>query len=253
MNDQKRNSNGNSGETKERKEFVIRIDEHPVVPQVGTIAYMTSDEFCSMISELFHGTFADFEGTIFEANNGGEPTISLVFNHGSYGDKRVGCTLHGGKATGSSTMDRLRSRDRAIREGDRYYLTEDGKDVVKKFLTNRMYNNGKINWKTIVSDYNDNTCSNMYSMVSNNHLTKVSFIDLNKIYKFIMGNKNEKGERVEYGIQIVAPITPPAFQMMPGAVVNRNYMLSITTVSEENVKKVYEKLGYGSMGSGIIK
>lgn len=248
----KENKNG-----AEREKFRIEIEEHATLPAIAKTAYISSNDFCKLVSDLFKGVFADFEGSIFEAGNGGEPTVSLLFNHGQYSDDAIcGCERAGGKVSGSSIIDRSRNRDRAMIEGDRYLLTEDGKDVVSELLTARNFNNGNPNWKFLVSEWQDRSVNSLYSYNQTPQYTKVSNISLQRLCNLLFGKKDpDTNEAVEYDVRIATPLTPvTGYGQVAGMPLNVNYMLTITVVSSAEVAKIYEKLGYGSVsGAKIIR
>lgn len=237
--------------TNKRDKFKIEAD--PIAfDAIAESKYVTSQELCRLTSELFREVFADFEGCIFETGNGGEPTMSLIFNHQKYSeDDIVACERSGNKASGSSVLDRTRNRDRQLQDGDRYYLTEDGKDVVMTLLTGRMFNNGNPNWRNIVSDWTDRTVVNLYSNQQLPQYTKVSFIDLRNLCRLIFGSKVD-GDNVDYSVTIASALTPAGYQTM-GMPMNCNYMLNITRASAKEVAAVYEKLGFGTMGTHIVR
>lgn len=245
-------SDQNKKETEKRKEFKIEVKEHAELPAIAKTAYISSNDFCKLTSELFKGVFADSEGCFFEAGNG-EPTVSLLFNHGQYDEGAVlACELAGGKASGSSILDRTRNRDRQMTEGDRFYLTEDGKDAIKNLLTSRLYNNGNPNWRAIVGEWTDRSVVNYYNMGQIPQYTKVAGISLSRLCGLIFGNKSEDGEFVEYDVRIATALTPVGYPQN-GMNMNVNYMLAITVVSSAEVAKIYEKLGYGTVGAHIIR
>ena len=237
-------------ETK-REKFKIVIEEHADFPSIAKTAYISSNDFCKMVSDLFKNVFVDFEGCIFEATNNGEPTISLLFNHGKYGEDDIcACELAGAKASGNSIIDRTRHRDRQLLEGDRYYLTEDGKDAIMSLLTSRAFNNGNPNWRTIVSEYQDRSISNMYNYGPVTQYTKVSNVSLQRLCGLIFGDKDGDGDRIEYTTNIASTFTPAGLQYTG---MTANYILSVTSVSAKEVAKIYEKLGFGGMGINIVR
>lgn len=237
-------------ETK-RDKFKIVIEDHADFPSIAKTAYISSNDFCKTVSDLFKSVFADFEGCIFEATNNGEPTISLLFNHGKYEEDDIcACELAGAKASGNSIIDRTRHRDRQLLEGDRYYLTEDGKDAIMSLLTSRAFNNGNPNWRTIVSEYQDRSISNMYNYGPVTQYTKVSNISLQRLCGLIFGDKDGDGDRIEYTANIASTFTPAGLQYTG---MTANYVLSVTAVSAKEVAKIYEKLGFGGMGVNIVR
>ena len=241
----------NQNEKESREKFKIIVDDLEVEPGVAQTNYVLSSEIQQKISELFKSVFADYKGCIFEVLNG-EPTISLLFNRKKYDeDERVG-SYRIGEKSGSSVIDRRRNQDRQMQEGDRYYLTDDAKDVVSDLLIPRLYNNGNINWKLIVSDYQERNQNNYYMMPNQIPVyTKVSGLSLNRILNanLIEGfaSKDKDGNKVEHGATLAAPLNYMNYQQ--GSV----YVLTITTITVNNLNKIYEKLGFGSAVSGIIR
>ena len=110
--------------------------------------FLTSNELCKLTNEIFRAAFADYVGSQFELVNG-MPMISLYFDHAKTKNGTYACERVGAKQSGNNVIDRTRSRDQQLREGDRYHLTEDGIDVIKVLLSPRFYNQGKPNWKNI--------------------------------------------------------------------------------------------------------
>lgn len=238
-----------SNESK-REKFEIVVDEHAVLPTISKTAYLSTVDFCKLVSELFRGVFADFEGCIFESG-GMEPTISLLFNHGQYDDDATcACERAGGNVSGSSIIDRTRNRDRQLAEGDRYYLTEDGKDAIGSLLTTKAYNTGNPNWKTLTSEWQDRSVGNMYNYGQLPQYTKISNVSIQRLCSLLYGNKDANGEYVEYDVRVATPIIPAGAGVMP---VSPNYILTITTITASEVAKIYEKLGYSSVGANIVR
>lgn len=241
----------NQNEKESREKFKIIVDDLEVEPGVAQTNYVLSSEIQKKISELFKSVFADYEGCIFEVSNG-EPTISLLFNRKKYDEnERLGCYRIGANS-GSSIIDRRRNQDRQMQEGDRYYLTDDAKDVVSDLLIPRLYNNGNINWKLIVSDYQERNQNNYYMMPNQIPVyTKVSGLSLNRILNANLlegfASKDKDGNKVEHGATLAAPLNYMNYQQ--GSV----YVLTITTITVNNLNKIYEKLGFGSAVSGIIR
>ena len=238
-----------------RTKFVIEFEEHQPFDGVADCKFITSSELQKLASELFRGVFADFEGCLFEVwnnqNRGGflESHISLLFNHGNYPGERVACEIPENKRTGSTAIDFQRRHDHQMRDGDRYYLTADGKDAIESLLTPMRFNHGKIDWKGIVSEWSE-TNTMMYGVKAPQY-TKVSFIDLNNLCRLIFGDKDENGEKVEYQVSIVGAMNAPYPGMMPNMM--SNYMLSITRVSEKQIKSLYEKLGFVTSASNVVR
>lgn len=247
-----------SNEKKEtkREKFAINVAEHEPFEATAETKYITSNEFCKIVSELFKNVFADYEGCTFDVGNAGEPTISLLFNHGQYSDDdTVACHLRDAKdSDGSSVIRNMRRRDIQLREGDRYHLTEDGKDVIMDLLTPRAFNGGKPNWGSIVQDIIDRNPTTYYMPASQiPQYTRVSFIDIKRLCGLIYGRDVEDDQK-DYQVTIASPLNQMSYAMGGMPTGATNYVLSITRASLKEVTKMYEKLGYGNMmGTNIVR
>lgn len=236
---------------KERKPFVINVDEPVAFNAIAETKFITSNDLCQMVSELFRNIFADFEGCIFEYDNNFGPSLALVFNHGKYDEDAIlACERASGKTVGSTVIDRTRTRDYFTREGDRYQLTEDGRDAVKSLLINRMYNNGSPNFKSIVSEYVDRNAANMWNQGNLPQYTKVSYIDIRKVCCLIFGDKDDNNVPVDYEILVRSSMNQNS--MYGGIPAYQNYMLNIIRASLAETQKIYEKIGLGS-GTAIVR
>lgn len=239
----------NQNEETKREKFVITVDEPVKFDTIAKTSYLSSNDFCKMVSELFSAVFADFEGCIFDANTNGMATVSLLFNHGDYGDDAIVATeKSGGRNSGNSIIDRSRNRDRQMSEGDRYNLTDNGKDVIESLLTPQAYNNGKPNWRVVVSEVVDYSNGGFYGYGRGTQLTKVSNISLSKLCELIFGKKVD-GDYFEYDVRLAAPMTN---NYQANGIVG-NYILTITCVSSEVVADLYKKMGWGTTGLNIIR
>lgn len=230
----------------DRKPFTINLDEHLPFNGMSETMFISSNELGKAAADVFRGVFSDFEGCIFEVPQNGLPYFSLIFNHGEYDESaQVACErLNGVKAGQNDVLSRMRYRDVQLQNGDRYFLNEDGKDVVKSLLFPRAYNNGNPNWQSIVSEYSERS-NNMYGYAT--QYTKVSFIDPNRICSLLFGEKDEENDDVvDYHATIFTPMSTVAGQTA------YNYMLSIIRVSAKEVGAAYEKLGLAS-ASRIIR
>lgn len=209
---------------------------------------ITSVQLCKLTNQLYRAGFADYAGCTFEVLNG-VPVMSFYFNHTRPTEDGVyACERGDGKTAGNTILDRTRNRDRQMREGDRYKITEDGKDVISKLLHPRFYNNGKPQWGNIVSDITDRSAANFYNPNAAVQLTKITGIDPRRICAKLWGSEEDS----DYGLEVKSNL---AFNnpTMPGAQQNPNYVISITKAFSENIKKTYESLGMGTMGSNIIR
>lgn len=239
----------NEKTTEERKPYVVNVD--PVdFEQDFSGKFISSIDLCRLANEYFRAAFADFEGTTFNLEQG-FPTMTLFFNHAENVDGVFAVERAGTKTVGSSVLDRTRRRDNQLKEGDRYQITADGIDIIKPLLLPRLMNNGKPNWKQIVSDITDRNTQNMFQPMQPRQLTRVSGIDPRRICALIYGNKDESGEYIDYGIEVKGDLNIRA-GIMPGQQAP-NYALAITKAFNGNIQKTYQKFGINVAGSTIIR
>lgn len=212
--------------------------------------FVSSLDFCKLTNEYFRAAFVDFEGCTFEMANG-MPTVSLYFNHNKDVEGVHACERVADKIVGNSIIDRTRGRDLQMKEGDRYHITDDGIDVIKPLLSGRFFNQGKPNWKQIVTDVTDRAAANYYQPQNVRQLTKIIGIDPRSICSLIYGNKDEEGNYIDYGIEVKGDLTIKS-GLMPG-IQNPNYALAITKAYNGNITKTYEKFGINTAGSNIVR
>lgn len=244
---------GAQEETKKREPYRIQMEEHAPFSAIAETVYLSSSDMLKLVNELFRSAFADYEGSIFEATNGGEPTVSLFFNHGKYDEEAVtACERLNGNASGNVLLDRYRNRDRQILEGDRYYLSQNGKDVIGPLLTYTAFNNGNPNWKMLSGDFKDSVGGTIYYNANQVPVfTKVSSISLSKLCSLIFGERIN-GQSYDYDVKIAAARANTPYQYGNQMGIDTSYILTITKVSREEVNKIYNQLGYQTMGTSRI-
>ena len=242
-----------TNDEEKREPFKIEVDKPFAFDAIASSKFITSNELAKLTSDLFRNVFADFEGSIFEVSTQGGATMSLIFNHGNYDkDAITACERLNSKSVGATVIDRGRSRDSLLRDGDRYFLTEDGKDVVKDLIVRRLYNNGKPDYSKIVGEYTDRGPVNNYFIQQTPQYTKVSHIDLNRLCGLLFGSVDEDGNSVEYSVAVTAPINA-GYNNMTGIAVSTNYILNITQVSSKELNDLCTKLGLGVSGLAIVR
>lgn len=249
-------------ENKDRKPYRLDIENDAFNPDYDG-KYLTSIEFCKLTNEIFRAAFVNFYGSKFEIS-GGQPVMSLLFTHmdqvpeytedqdGNSVVAHVATTRADGNKVGNKTIDSIRRRENFRLNGDKFYLTEDGKDIIKPLLFPRIYNNGKVNWNSIVVETSDANGSSLFGTMNQIQLTKVGGIDPKRVASLIWGRKDEDGE-IDYGISIMRDLTINSGFGMPGSQGGKNYAMSITRAHVSAISKTYENLGLGSVGSNIIR
>ena len=243
----------NEAETK-KEPFRIEIEQNEKFGNIMSEKYMTSNEFCTKVTELFRSVFADFEGSKYEINQQGIGTISLFFNHSEpkEKDRRNAITRNVPREDAkimNDTVRRIRMQDNRNRNGDRYFLTEDGSDALSGLIAPQMVNrnNGEPYWNKIVAEVAQ---PSQYYGQPPIQYTKVSMVDPVKLAALIYGQTDDDGERLEYGVRIMSSMP----QLVGGNNFSANYMLAITRVVEKEVVRLANMLGMSpSVGIDIIR
>ena len=251
-------SETNNGSEK-RTPYKLIVDSEGFNPDYEG-KYLSSTEFCKLTNDIFRAAFRNYHGSKFEVN-GKSPSFSLFFTHydvESGTPDRDGEIIHvatekyTGDKVGSTVLDKTRTRDNLMAHGDRYKITQDGKDIITPLLFTHLYNNGKPNWNQLITEIADTSGSNMYGYgpTNRNQLTKISGIDPTRVAALIWGRKDEDGI-IDYGISVMRDLSVNSLYGMPGT--GSNYALNITRAHTDTVSKTYEKLGLGVINSNIVR
>lgn len=229
-----------------RTPYVLEVEPSPFEAD-AEVKILTSNELCRLANQYFRAAFADYEGCFFEMSQGA-PTITLAFNHAKHTEDGVyAVDMPANNKVGNSVLERTRAYDRLVKEGDRYHITEDGKDIIKPLLAPRYFNNGNPNWGTIVTDYIDRPTS-YYVPQGGVQLTRIIGIDPKAICAILFGKK-EGGSWLDYAVEVKADLSA----RNGFGVTAPNYVLNITKAYNDNITKTYEKLGFGMAGSSIVR
>lgn len=235
-----------SNEKETREKFKLEIEPEEFKP-IGEFKLTTSSDLGKLAYAVFSQVFADFEGVIFEPGNGGEPTYSLIFNHGKYeDDEMVGVkSAVSAKSDSSSVVDRIRTLDNLYKNGAKYLATEDLMDVVEKLLIPQYYNGGKPKWGQIVVDFSERS----YSIYNSNvvQYTKINGISAKRLAALIYGYKTDE-DSYDYEVRVVGPAVANPMGGKPN-----NWILQISRASYSEVNALYKAYGYTTSPSNIIK
>jgi hypothetical protein len=234
----------------------INVDQHLKFGAISDMAYMSSVEFCELVSKAFKRIFVDFEGCrLVPIPSTNQLQMQFYFNHKELpvteGMYRA-CTKDGKTEAANSTLAAIRRRDHLLNVGDRYFLTDDGKSGLKKFFFDGQTvfeKDGSVKWQKIVAEVSDPATGFMSNPIPQ-QLTQVSFIDPVKIAMLLFGDVDDDGVNWVYNI------TPKRSMPMMGMGGNNNgsYILSIERISVDQTKKLAATYGLVfTNGLGIIK
>ena len=235
-------------EENKREKFKIDIEAEEFKP-IGAFKLTTSAELGSLANQIFKEVFADYEGIIFDGNPG-EPTYSLIFNHGKYeDDERVGVesAVTDKSTAGNDAIGRIRRMDNIYRNGAKYIATEDLKDVVEKLLVAPLYNKGNPKWGQIVVDYSERAAYNIYNPNQMNQYIKINGISANRLASLIFGYKDDSDDTFDYEVRVIGGANA-GFGGKP-----TNWILQISRASFNEVNELYKSFGYNTTTSQIIR
>ena len=235
----------------------IQIEQHLKFNSIADICYMSSVEFCELVSAAFKQIFSDWDGCKMVPvpnSNQGQLQMQFFFNHRE-GDAPEGmykaCSRDTNVQAKSDTLAAIRRRDYYMSNGDRFHLTEDGKSALAKFFFDgaTVFNrDGSIKENSVTSEVHDGAGDFMSTSIPQ-QLTMVSFIDPIKVATFLFGSKDDNGDGWVYNIT-------PKRSMNTGyyGTNNANYVLSIERISVEQTKKLAASYGLVfTNGLGIVR
>lgn len=244
-------TNATKNKTSEKRALEISVDTHEKFEHIVDTKFTSSTDLCGAISTLFSSVYADFEGCNFEfLQNTSIPIVNLFFNHRkSNSELPLACSKDVEEGnTQNSTLRNIRSWETRKLNGDKFFLTAEGKDGLEPFiLENRnFYNNkGEINWGKLVTEVSDNSQGYMQGMTQS--FTKVSCLDPVKIVELIYGKVDEDGIKWIYGIRPLRSI--PTVNTF-GQNITPSMMIAIERVCEPEVLKLSQRMGL-SVASGL--
>ena len=249
----------NNAGQQEKQALKIRLDDHPKFNPISDSKYLTSVEFCEIVSNLFRDVFSDWEGCKMVPMQGANVLQMLFFfNHKEFNDpnKYRGCTRDDENRTKSGTLAALRHRDHLLTNGDSYHLTEDGMSSMRDFLfdnANIFAKNGDVIWKKVVSETTDYQAQGFGQPIAQ-QLTQIAWIDPVKVATLIFGENDEKGGEPNwvYNIRVLRsmPSANYSYGMYVGNNQPQNYLLAIDRISGEETKKLAALYGL-VLGNGL--
>lgn len=251
----------NSAQQEQKDEkYKIEVASHEPFNAIVSAVYVNSSALCKLVSDLFKASFADCYGSTFDLIPGTQNyTISLYFDHDDHGNAVVATSKEDSNdSTVNSTLRRTRNFSRRILDGDRYNATKEAIEALTPFMfgpevighiyknsNNRHgFNSREINWKNVVSETADSSYG--YNGIPR-QLTKISFLDPDKLIAAIFGSVSDEGEKYVYTSRILRSM--PAFG---GG--NADYKLVIQRLAEHNVIDLANQFGLGyQAGLNIIR
>ena len=238
FNTAKSNNNNNVKEEK-REKVSVKLDEHITLPITQGSALITSKELAKHINGVFKGIFTDYCGcNLTQSQFTVELELTLFFNETANNTAALTNAIERAIKPSGSIAQNLQMIT-ANNRSKMYQFANGGKDVLENFVSNTYKNNkGKVNWGQLVTEQLDSGSRYQYLVVQG--------LDLNKILKFICGNKNKDGHKLEYKVSVIRSVNDQlqlnAMYGMyrPGVI---NYLLSVMMLDCDEVNKMVSSLG----------
>lgn len=244
----------NESESKNKIEIAVSPIDFKAITDT---MYLTSREFCEMVTGIFRSVFADFEGsTISGIPNTPFITVNLFFNHKDYTgtEMPIACSKDGNINAKGETLRMIRRYNNQINNGDRYFLVPEAQEALKPFLMDNVAiydKNHNVNWGKVVSEVADNSSNFFYGVPTRLQYTKVSYIDPGKIAAMIYGtDSSEEGSKWAYGVR-VASSTTTFNNMSIGNANGGAWTLGIDRVSAKELEKLASRFGLTNLGNGL--
>ena len=217
--------------------------------------YINSVELCEQISAAMKSVYVDFEGCrMVPVPNTNQLQLQFFFNHREY-DVPEGMykavTKDGKNEANNQTLAAIRRHDRLLNEGDRYFLTDDGKSGLKKFFFDGatvFEKDGSVKWNRVCAEVSDSANQFMPTQLPQ-QLTQVSFIDPVKFVTMLYGAADEDGEGWVYNLSVKRSMPSMAYGSN-----SSNYVLAIERISVAQTKKLAAQYGLVfTNGLGIVR
>lgn len=247
----------NVNETANNGDLIISLNDNVPFEPISDSKYLSSQEFLATVSDIFRKIYADYEGCTLEMiPSSSALQIKMFFNHNDYSNSNlyVACSKEATVNAKSEAIAMIRRHSYQVNNGDRYYLTDDGKSGLRPFFVdwNALYGkNNDLNWAKIVADVSDNASQNQFAPLRQQY-TQVSFIDPAKIAALIYGDGSDKDPSGNpawiYNVRILHSIPSLSFGTSNN---NPNsWMLAIDRVSPKEVQALAARYGL-NMSSGL--
>lgn len=242
-------------EQKEEK-YTLEVTSHEPFNAITSSMYIDSRDLCKKVSDFFKMAFADCYGSTFDPVPGTQNfMISLYFDHDNHDGEIVAVSKDAlNDNTVNSTLRRTRRFQNQLLNGDHFSVTKQGMEAIAPFMFNvnqmshiykgNRYSKPEVDWKKVCSETADSTYG--YN-ASPRQLTKISFIDPDKLIEMIFGDTSDEGDKYVYTSRILRSL--PSFGSG-----NVNFKLEIQRIAEKNVIDLANQMGLGyQAGLNIIR
>lgn len=247
----------NAEQEQKNTESLIVVEEHEEFDPIVGVKYLSAKELCEAVSVIFKSIFGDYEGcTLGGVPGTNQIEIKLYFNHTNGRDDLPMCCSKeiDEDGTKNSLLIKTRRYNSRMTQGDRYFVTEEGKATIAPLLINNkslLQNNGSINWGKICSEVADTSAQYAFEQMRQQY-TAISYIDPVKLIEIIYGDKTVDQSGAEhkwvYNLRVINSIPTLALQNNNNSPMN--WMLGIDRISEEETEKLARRYGL-TMSNGL--
>jgi hypothetical protein len=236
-----------------RKDSAHIVFDEPIPFKANAdVKYLSSISFLQEVSTVMHSAYADFEGCKLVPMKDGNCYIIFYFNHNVYPedtDKIIACTAESPSIKAkNNTLRAIRLADSYRTNGEKYYLTDDGKSSIADLLIpgNLVFEpSGAVKWNKVVADVADpQHPAYMYGPRGVQVLTAVSYIDPSRIASLMYGDgraDDSSAPQWEYVVKCHNSLMPNRGQF---GQIYGGMMLSITKISVEETNRLARDLGF---------
>lgn len=245
-------TNVNAAETQEdvtKEPAHIFFEETLDFEANADVKYLASVKFLQNVSDVMHSVYADFEGCKLVPMKDGNCYIVFYFNHNNHseaeaGGKIIACTPMAPNVNAKNeTLRSIRLADSYRSNGEKYYLTDDGKSTIADLLIPGQFtfkDNGRVRWDKITFEVADPNPQYSYYNRQMQMLTSVLYIDPSRIAALMYGDgrtDETSTPKWEYVVRCHNSLMPNRGQVAGGV------MLSIERISVEETNKLAFELG----------
>mgnify|MGYP004608028219 FL=1 len=227
---------------------------HIPFDDVSSVEYFNSVQIKSLVDDLFGSVYSDYYGSLVEVVPGTNiPTISLYFDHVNHGDDAINAVTCGnGTKSGLKTLKaQMGFVTNMLNNGEGYQITPDGIGGIGKFIADvpfaKNLQTKEIYWKKIVTETADTPAFGYNPQ----QVTKVSCLDITKIFNVLHETVSETGEKYFYHADVFSSM-PGTGQTMAFAnvrPVNNTYIFQISRITESNLVKLNNTYGLAPMSN----
>ena len=251
-------SNNNQNQT--RKPMYLEIVEPEKFDSIANTTFETTQRLAKRINKLFTTAFADYHGSVVysTAGNGNvgvnqQFAVELHFKPLTIGsiapdDQRVRAfkpidEVQGNK---SNVLLGVKSIYNNFRATAKFQLTEEAAEILSEFMLPGL----KVDpfkpstYDPVKAEYVDTPQYGQSPI-----MVKITGLDLIRLIKKIYGNKNENGNRVDYGIIPYGPVAPlnNANMMVQNS---GNWRLQILQINADKTFDMASEMGIIPTGAG---